>query len=163
MKISSGLEQSIYVLLLLSRLPKGATLNSEMISERLGVSHSYLKKIMKSLVREGLVNSSTGKNGGFSNVQSLKAINLYQVFAAVEGRGSIFNSQYLINDFIEGTSDGDEKDCIISQVMDTVEEKLRTSLESVSLEQILDKIKKTYNMDQLDDWIQKVIQKPTLQ
>lgn len=156
MKISSGLEQSIYVLLILSRLPQGATLNSVVISDRLNVSHSYLKKIMKSLVHEGLVNSTTGKNGGFSLSRPIDKINLYQVFGAIEGKGSIFNSQYLINDFIEGKDDGNEKECVISSVMDTVEEKLRTSLESVPLSQIMSNIKKTYDVDQLDQWVAEV-------
>src|SRR5699024_12456762 len=65
-KISSGWEQSIYVLLILSRLPKGKHINSLALSERLHVSHSYLKKTIKSLVKEGLVKSSPGKLGGFS-------------------------------------------------------------------------------------------------
>ncbi|MFD1125013.1 Rrf2 family transcriptional regulator [Lentilactobacillus raoultii] len=160
MKISSGLEQSIYVLLLLSRLPKGKTLSSIAISQRLDVSHSYLKKIVKSLVHEGLVNSTPGKNGGFSLSRPLDKINLYQVFTAVEGKGSIFNSQYLIKDFIEGSDNGNEKECVISQVMDTVEQKLRTSLQSVLLSQILKNIENIYDIGQLDKWINEVITKP---
>jgi Rrf2 family protein len=156
-KISSGLEQSIYVILILSRLPQGATLNSVAISQRLGVSHSYLKKLIKSLVQNDLINSSTGKNGGFSLNQSLDKINLYDVFASVEGNGSIFNSQFLINDFIEGKDNGNEKECVISQVMDTVEEQLRKSLEAIPLSQILTKIKRIYDIDQLDQWINDTI------
>src|SRR5699024_11572058 len=41
-------------------------INSLALSERLHVSHSYLKKTIKSLVKEGLVKSSPGKLGGFS-------------------------------------------------------------------------------------------------
>ena len=160
MKISSGLEQSIYVLLILSRVPQGETLSSIVISERLDVSHSYLKKIVKSLVHEGLVNSTPGKNGGFSISRPLNEINLYQVFTAVEGKGSIFNSQYLIKDFIEGTDNGNEKECVISQVMDTVEQKLRISLQSVLLSQILANIKDIYDIDKLDRWISVVVAEP---
>ena len=47
MHLSSGWEQSIYVLLMLDQLPEGEYINSIFLSERLGVSDSYLKKIMK--------------------------------------------------------------------------------------------------------------------
>ena len=41
-------------------------MTSTALSDRLNVSDSYLKKIIKALVKEGLVNSTTGKHGGFS-------------------------------------------------------------------------------------------------
>ena len=55
MHLSSGWEQSIYVLLMLDQLPEGEYINSIFLSERLGVSDSYLKKIIKLLDNEGLV------------------------------------------------------------------------------------------------------------
>ncbi|ERL65963.1 YffB [Schleiferilactobacillus shenzhenensis LY-73] len=150
------MEQAVYVILLLSRLPQGKTLNSMTISARLGVSQSYLKKIIKALVREHLVDSAPGKNGGFSSARPLSQINMYQVFGAIEGKGSIFNSQYLINDFVEGKDNGNEQECVISEVMDTVEEKLRSALTSVTLDQLLQKIEKIYDISQLDAWIAEV-------
>ena len=52
MRLSSGWEQSIYVLLMLDQLPEGKYINSVFLSERLGVSDSYLKKIfMMSLLQ----------------------------------------------------------------------------------------------------------------
>ncbi len=43
MKMKSGMEQGVSVLLLLSRLPVQASLTSEAISQRLHMSPSYLK------------------------------------------------------------------------------------------------------------------------
>ena len=85
MKLSSGWEQSVYVLLILARLPENRTMSSIALANRLKVSPSYLKKIIKSLVDEGLLRSTTGKNGGFSLNKDLHDISFYDVFLAVEG------------------------------------------------------------------------------
>lgn len=57
MRLSSGWEQSVYVLLMLNQLPEGKYINTISLSERLEVSDSYLKKIIKLLDNEGLVKS----------------------------------------------------------------------------------------------------------
>ena len=59
MRLSSGWEQSVYVLLMLNQLPEGKYINTISLSERLEVSDSYLKKIIKLLDNEGLVKSVT--------------------------------------------------------------------------------------------------------
>lgn len=41
--------------------------------------------------------------------------------------------------------------------MDTVEKQLRKSLEAIPLSQILTKIKRIYDIDQLDQWINDTI------
>lgn len=66
MKLSTGWEQAIYVLLILNQLPRQSVMTSTALSKRLKVSDSYLKKIVKALVKENLVYSTTGKNGGFT-------------------------------------------------------------------------------------------------
>lgn len=99
MKLSSGWEQSVYVLLILSQLPDNKTINSQALSLRLGTSHSYLKKIIKLLVNEGLITSIPGKYGGFSLAKSLEEISFYDVFIAIEGRGKIFANQQLLKNF----------------------------------------------------------------
>lgn len=80
MKLSSGWEQSVYVLLILARLPENRTMSSIALANRLKVSPSYLKKIIKSLVDEGLLRSTPGKNGGFSLNKDLHDISFYDVF-----------------------------------------------------------------------------------
>ena len=55
------MEQAVYVLLMLNLLSEHSVMTSTALSDRLNVSDSYLKKIIKALVKEGLVNSSTAK------------------------------------------------------------------------------------------------------
>ncbi|PTJ91580.1 RrF2 family transcriptional regulator, partial [Staphylococcus simulans] len=115
MKLSSGWEQSIYVLLILNELPDGKSINSLALSERLNTSHSYLKKIIKLLVNEGLIISTPGKNGGFSLEKPLEEITFYDVFMAVEGRGKIFASQHLLRNFL-GENEGEKaQKCAVTE------------------------------------------------
>lgn len=152
MKLSSGWEQSVYVLLILARLPENRTLSSIALAERLKVSPSYLKKIIKSLVNEGLLRSSTGKNGGFAINKPLTEISFYDVFLAVEGRGKIFQSQGLLQNFI---GEGAEKAqrCAISDALDKIENTLISTLSGINLAQVAEETQYNYNLGYLDEWI----------
>ena len=111
MKLSIGWEQAVYVLLILNLLSEHSVMTSTALSDRLNVSDSYLKKIIKALVKEGLVNSSTGKNGGFSLNKPLNQITFYDVFLAIEGRDAIFSSQELLKPFL-GENEGQKQKCV---------------------------------------------------
>ncbi len=149
MKLSSGWEQSVYVLLILARLPENRTMSSIALANRLKVSPSYLKKIIKSLVDEGLLRSTPGKNGGFS---LNKDISFYDVFLAIEGRGRIFQSQGLLQNFI-GTESGKAQRCAITTALDEIENTLVRTLSNVSLAQVAEETQYNYNLGYLDEWI----------
>ena len=65
MKIKGSLEQAVCILLVIAHTKGHAPVKSYTLSERLGLSDSYLKKIMRQLVVAGLVDSEAGKKGGF--------------------------------------------------------------------------------------------------
>lgn len=152
MKLSSGWEQSVYALLILARFPE-RPMSSIMLAERLNVSQSYFKKIVKALVNEGLLNSTTGKNGGFSLAKDLADINFYDVFVAVEGRGKIFQSQQLLKNFL-GDDEGKKADkCAITDALDVIENTLVKTLSAVTLEKVLKETEENYDLTDLDKWI----------
>lgn len=154
MKLSSGWEQSVYVLLILSQLPKGKTMNSQALSERLGTSHSYLKKIIKLLVNEGLILSTPGKYGGFSLARSLDNITFYDVFIAVEGRGKIFASQQLLKKFL-GDEEGEKiKQCAVTDSLDIIEDTLVSTLSAITLSKVFSQIQSNYNLEELNKWVE---------
>lgn len=152
MKLSSGWEQSVYVLLILSRFPDNRSMNSIMLADRLGVSQSYLKKIIKLLVNEGILSSTTGKNGGFSLAKPLSEITFYDVFLAVEGRGKIFQSQQLLKKFLGSEGDKAQK-CAITDALDTIENTLVRTLSAITLEQVAKETEENYTLKDLDYWI----------
>ena len=131
MKLSSGWEQSVYVLLILARFPDNRSMNSIMLADRLCVSQSYLKKIIKLPLNE---------------------ITFYDVFLAIEGRGKIFQSQQLLKNFLGSESDK-AKPCAITNALDTIENTLVKTLSAITLEQVEKETQANYELKDLDRWI----------
>ena len=152
MKISQGWEQGVYALLILGCLPENKSLTALVIAERLKVSPSYLKKIFKSLVDEGLVKSTTGKNGGFSLALPLPDITFLDVFSAIEGRGRIFYSQHLLNNLL-GLPESHRVSCPVSSAMNYLEDTIMSTLSATKLSKVLEETRESYDLTGLDDWL----------
>ncbi|SUP44649.1 Rrf2 family transcriptional regulator [Veillonella criceti] len=84
MKISKSLEQATFVLLMLALQKEHRPIKSIVFSQRLGVSDSYLKKVLRKLVVAGLISSNASKDGGFQLSRNIETITLYDVYKAVE-------------------------------------------------------------------------------
>lgn len=153
MKLSKEWEQAIYVLLILNQLPQRNVITSTALSERLNVSDSYLKKIIKSLAKEGLVHSAPGKNGGFSLNKPLSEITFYDVFLAIEGRDKIFSSQHLLKSFLGENESQKAELCVVSHSLNQIEQSLISTLSSVSLDGVHHTIDQKYNLEELSQWI----------
>jgi len=117
------------------------------------VSDSYLKKIVKALVKENLVYSTTGKNGGFTLRKKLKDITFYDVFLAIEGRGNIFSSQHLLTNFLGEKEGHKAQQCNISIALNHIEHTLISTLSNINLDDIYQDIIKLYNLEDITQWI----------
>ncbi|WP_295787359.1 Rrf2 family transcriptional regulator [uncultured Veillonella sp.] len=84
MKISKSLEQAVFVLLILALQAEHKPVKSYVLSAKLDVSDSYLKKILRKLVVHELIISTASKEGGFQLKRSIEEITLYDVYEAVE-------------------------------------------------------------------------------
>ena len=147
MHLSSGWEQSIYVLLMLDQLPEGEYINSIFLSERLGVSDSYLKKIIKLLDNEGLVKS------GIALSRPLSQISFYDVFVAIEGKNRIFESQNLLKRFLGEEEGKKAKRCVVTNSLDMIENTLVSTLTSITLSQVAFQAEMNYDLTDVRDWI----------
>jgi Predicted transcriptional regulator len=97
MKLKNSLEEAIFVLVTFSELEEHATLRSVDLSDKLGVSNTYLKKILRKLVVEEILLSHASKKGGFSLAKPLDEIYLLDVFNAIEGHDSCVDPHHLAN------------------------------------------------------------------
>ena len=86
MKVKNSVEQAICLLIMIAHSDEGIPLKSYNISESLGVSDSYLKKIIRQLVGAGLIASEAGKKGGVSLKIPPEKITLLDIFEAIEGK-----------------------------------------------------------------------------
>ncbi|MDN6639215.1 MAG: Rrf2 family transcriptional regulator [Tetragenococcus sp.] len=88
MKMKRSLEEAVCILLILAKEEGDNSVKSYRISERLGVSDSYLKKILRKLVLGGVVTSSSSKGGGFRLAKPIDNIFMIDVYYAIEGKNS---------------------------------------------------------------------------
>lgn len=85
MQLTKGVEQAICIIVLLATQESSAPLASDEISKRLRVSPSYMKKITRKLVVQGIAVSVSGNNGGVSLAKPAADITLLDVIEAMEG------------------------------------------------------------------------------
>ena len=95
MKMSNAVEQSLVVLVMLALQKDELPIKSYLLSNRLEVSESYLKKTMRKLVVAGIVQAIASKEGGFKLARSIADITLLDVYEAIESDGSFIHSTQL--------------------------------------------------------------------
>ena len=84
MRLSKKFEQGIYVVFMLALQLEGRPIKSHILSEKLEVSDSYLKKILAKLAKVNIVKSNASKNGGFQLARTINEISLYDIYQALE-------------------------------------------------------------------------------
>lgn len=138
MKIKGSLEQAVCILLVIAHTPGHAPVKSYTLSERLGLSDSYLKKIMRQLVVAGLVDSEAGKKGGFVLKKAPKNISLLDVFEAIESTAPFLSTTNLVDKvFPKEKMIAHEKEQQIVSVFTQAEQAYRHSLSQFTLDHVI--------------------------
>ena len=113
------------------------SVKSNIVSNSLQVSDSYLKKILRKLVLAELITSNASKDGGFQLKKSLKQITLYDVYNAIETDIITFD----ISDLAEHVFNDDEHTKQSKKkVIDTIDLGIKvfnSELASVNLSELL--------------------------
>ena len=89
MKISKSIEQGLYVVLMLALQQDHTPVKSQVLSQQLAVSDSYLKKILRKLVVADVIDSNASKDGGYTLKRSVEQITFYDVAQAVDNAGEL--------------------------------------------------------------------------
>ena len=138
MKIKGSLEQAVCILLVIAHTRGHAPVKSYTLSERLGLSDSYLKKIMRQLVVAGLVDSEAGKKGGFVLKRAPKNISLLDVFEAIESTAPFLSTTNLVDKvFPKEKMICHEKEPQIISVFTRAEQAYRQSLSQFTLDHVV--------------------------
>ena len=87
MILSRTSQYAIQALIYIATQPHGVAVLNRTIAEELGVSPSYLAKVLQNLCRSNLLYSFRGKQGGFCLRERGKKINLLQIVLITEGSG----------------------------------------------------------------------------
>lgn len=97
MKAKPSLEQALCIVALLGIQDRRIPLQSRLVAERLGISTSYLKKIVQHLAAAHIVKTVPGRDGGIVLTRDPQAITLLDVFDAIEGHRPFVQNTGLVN------------------------------------------------------------------
>jgi transcriptional regulator, badM/rrf2 family len=115
-------------------------LNSKEISQRLNISPTYLKKIMRKLVVNDLVKANTGIGGGYK-YKSNKKVTLYDIYVALNDEVEIFalKTDY-VSKIFEGALAVDKRYNKYLKKVNTVNKAIKSSLEDITIESLVEDI-----------------------
>ncbi|TQR19612.1 Rrf2 family transcriptional regulator [Psychrobacillus vulpis] len=134
MQMKTGVEQSVYAILLLNLLPEKAVLSGEAISQQLGTSPTYFQKLLRKLVTADLITSVPGVKGGFRLKKKPEDIRIYDVYLAIEGQQSLYSASGILDDLLH--LEHEEKCCLLTDLMEEAEESWKTVLKRETIESL---------------------------
>jgi len=155
MHMKTGVEQSVYALLLLNMLPDKAVLPGEAISQQLGVSATYFQKLLRKLVTADIVTSVPGIKGGFKLKKKAEDIRVYDVYLAVEGQQSLYSSHGILVDMLD--LEKEESCCLLSDLMEEAESSWKAVLKRETIASLAEEMCGERFKDKvsaLEQWIQ---------
>jgi Rrf2 family protein len=91
MRLSEQVEWGLHCTTVLALLPPDAALPASALAEFHGVPAPYLAKALQALSGAGIVESQSGRRGGYRLARPAEQISLLDVVEAIEGRQSSFN------------------------------------------------------------------------
>ena len=138
MQMKTGVEQSVYAVLLLNMLPDKAVLPGEAISQQLGASPTYFQKLLRKLVNADLITSVPGVKGGFKLKKNPGEIRVYDIYLAIEGQQSLYSPSGILDDMLD--LDKEDRCCLLADLMDEAEQAWKTVLKRETIASLSNEI-----------------------
>ena len=161
MRLSDGVEWSLHCCSVLGSLPAGVTLPGSRLAEFHDVPSSYLAKHLQALSAAGIVESVTGRRGGYRLARPADEISMLDVVLAVDGDARAFRCTEIRQ---RGPSAvGPEHyvgACGIARAMWDAESAWRDALRGVSIGDLVAELDETVHPAQMElavNWMGKVL------
>ena len=122
MKYSQATDYALHAMLHLVTTSADKPVGVQILADRLGVSRTYLSKMLTQLVKAGLIQSVSGVNGGYRLKQKGEDISFLDIIQAIEGTNSIFECS------LEHGSQ-----CVVQQVVMAAEQQMEQYLKQKTL------------------------------
>jgi Rrf2 family protein len=132
MKYSQATDYALHAMLYLVTAATDKPVGVQLLAEKLGVSQTYLSKMMTKLVKAGLIQSTPGANGGYRLRRKQEDISFLDIIHAIEGTASLFECSL---------NHGSE--CLIQQVVINAERQMEQYLENKKIADLAKKLIKT--------------------
>ncbi|TSB47652.1 Rrf2 family transcriptional regulator [Alkalicoccobacillus porphyridii] len=153
MRVKGGVEQAACILVILATQIKDVPVKSDVISERLQVSSSYLKKVMRKLVVHNLIQSVSGTNGGFTLARPIEEVTALELFEAIEGTDEFLQLDGVFQRTFPESSFLDKGEEIFKDAFLSAQQSYRERLADFTLEEMLKQIT-GFKQLELHDWNQ---------
>lgn len=138
----------MHALIQLARSDRSRNVGIKELSAALGVSDSYLSKIMSKLRQDGIVRAVPGVNGGYELARPAGQITFLEVTQVIEGRQRLFECSNLdsrlhrsFTERREADRDRDHQgncECLVMKIMDGAERQLHAYLREHTIQTVLD-------------------------
>ncbi|XID96071.1 RrF2 family transcriptional regulator [Paenibacillaceae bacterium WGS1546] len=148
MQFSKSTDYALHALLHLGHSESRNNIGIKELSATLGVSESYLSKIMSKLRQDGIVRAVPGVNGGYELARPAEQITFLDVIQVIEGRQQLFecsNSKSrqhrLLADGEAAHRDREDSgpcECLVEKVMVGAERHLHQYLRERTIQTVLD-------------------------
>ena len=138
MQMKTGVEQSVYAILMLNMLPDRAVLPGEAISQQLGTSPTYFQKLLRKLVSADLITSVSGVKGGFKLKKKPEVIRIYDIYLAIEGQQSLYSASGILDDMLD--LEKEDTGCLLTDLMGEAESVWKSVLKRETIASLSDGI-----------------------
>ncbi|MEK8130729.1 Rrf2 family transcriptional regulator [Paenibacillus filicis] len=125
MKFSQATDYALHAMLFLVAEAPDKPVSVQFLAEKLGVSQTYLSKMLTKLVKAGLIHSVSGANGGYRLKRNQEDISFLDIIHAIEGTASLFECSF---------NHGQE--CLIQQVVMDAERQMEQFLEGKKISEL---------------------------
>jgi len=132
MKFSQATDYALHAMLFLVAEAPDKPVSVQVLAEKLGVSQTYLSKMLTKLVKSGLIHSVPGANGGYRLKRNREEISFLDIIHAIEGTASLFECSF---------KHGSGSECLIQQVVMDAERQMEQFLESKKIADIAKQLK----------------------
>lgn len=155
MKLTNATEQALAIMAILATQDEDVPASSQAIYQKLSVSQSYVKKLLRKLVVSKLIEGVSGNNGGFYIERNLNEISLLDIVEAIEGPLHSFPHVGVLEraffDFNEIAQNGNEK---ITEVFTQADVAWDEELRKVTIQAVLTDVFERYGEIPRKDWNQ---------
>jgi len=125
MKYSQATDYALHAMLYLVDQASDKPVSVQLLAEKLGVSQTYLSKMLTKLVKAGLIHSVSGVNGGYRLKRNKDDISFLDVIHAIEGTASLFECSFNHN-----------SECLIQQVVMSAEQQMEHFLKNKKISEL---------------------------
>ena len=124
MKYSKATNYALHTLVYMIEHAQDEKMSVNTLAKHFNVSVTYLSKILTQLVKAGLIDSTSGANGGYFFSKKVEEISFMDVIYAVEGNCALFRCEF------------QESKCAIHKVIVEAEELMEKYLRDKKLSEI---------------------------